>query len=109
MNPVDDRRSEPRRPANARGVVVAPGLELPCLITDVSGGGMRLRLDRNLALPPSVLVVDVAAATAAEVEVAWRKGQEAGVKRRGAPSSLRGLTPSRLAAAREAWLRAGGR
>jgi hypothetical protein len=109
MNPVDDRRGELRRPANARGVVVAPGLELACAIADVSGGGMRLRLDRNLALPSPVLVVDVAAATAQEVDVAWRKGQEVGVKRRGAPGSLRGLTPSRLTAAREAWLRAGGR
>jgi hypothetical protein len=109
MTPVDERRGEFRRPGNARGIVVAPGLELACVIADASGGGMRLRLDRNLALPASVLVVDVAGGTAQEVDVAWRKGQEAGVKRRGAPGSLRGLTPSRLTAARDAWLRAGGR
>ena len=41
----------------------------------------------------------VAQATAAEADVIWRKGQEAGVKRIGAPASLRGLVPSRLAAA----------
>lgn len=104
----DDRRGAHRSSANARGVVVAPGLELPCLIVDQSNSGVRLRLDRNLALPARVIVVDIAQATAVEAEVVWRKGQEAGVKRTGAASSLRGLVPSRLAAARDALRRAGG-
>jgi hypothetical protein len=105
----DDRRSAPRSSANARGVVVAPGLELACLIVDQSNSGVRLRLDRNLALPARVIVVDIAQATAVEAEVVWRKGQEAGVKRVAAALSLRGLVPSRLAAARDALMRAGGR
>ncbi|MBW8304382.1 MAG: PilZ domain-containing protein [Brevundimonas sp.] len=109
MNRPDDRRLEPRSPANARGVVVAPGLELACLIVDLSNSGARLRLDRNLALPGRIVIVDIAQATAVEAEVVWRKGQEAGVKRLGAASSVRGLVPSRLAAARAAYLRAGGR
>ena len=109
MSRPDDRRLETRSPANARGVVVAPGLELACLIVDQSNTGVRLRLDRNLALPARVVLIDVAQATAVEAEVVWRKGQEAGVKRSGAASSLRGLVPSRLAAARAALLRAGGR
>lgn len=109
MSRPDDRRLETRSPANARGIVVAPGLELACLIVDQSNTGVRLRLDRNLALPGRVVLVDVAQATAVEAEVVWRKGQEAGVKRAGAASSLRGLVPSRLAAARDALLRAGGR
>ncbi len=109
MSRPDDRRLEPRSPARARGVVVAPGLELPCLIVDLSNTGARLRLDRNLALPNRILLVDMAGATAVEAEVVWRKGQEAGVKRSGAGASLRGLVPSRLAAARAAFLRAGGR
>ncbi len=103
-----DRRFEPRSPANARGVVVAPGLEMPCVIADVSGAGLKVRLDRKLALPPQVQVVDIAMGVAIEAEVAWSKGQETGLKRKG-QSSLRGLTPSRLAAARAAWMRAGGR
>ncbi|MFC7377798.1 PilZ domain-containing protein [Brevundimonas sp. GCM10030266] len=103
-----DRRFEPRSPANARGVVVAPGLEMPCLITDVSGAGLKVRLDRNLALPKQVQIVDIAQGVAIEAEVAWAKGQEAGFRRTG-QASLRGLTPSRLAAARAAYLRAGGR
>ena len=103
-----DRRFEPRSPANARGIVVAPGLEMPCLIADVSGARLKVRLDRKLALPPQVQVVDIAQGVAIEADVAWSKGQEAGLKRKG-QSSLRGLTPSRFAAARAAFLRAGGR
>ncbi|WP_298746102.1 PilZ domain-containing protein [uncultured Brevundimonas sp.] len=109
MNGPGERRHEHRSPANMRGVVVAPGLELSCLIVDQSGAGARLRLDRNLALPDRVVIVDLAQATAVEAEVVWRKTQEAGVKRLGAAASLRGLVPSRLAAARAAFLRAGGR
>ena len=109
MTRPEDRRLEPRSAANARGLIVSPGLELPCLIVDQSGSGVRLRMDRNLALPARVVLIDVAQATAVEAEVVWRKGQEAGVKRVGAASSLRGLVPSRLAAARAALLRAGGR
>ena len=107
MTRPDDRRLEPRSPANARGLIVSPGLELPCLIVDQSGTGVRLRLDRNLALPNRILLIDMAGAL--EADVVWRKGQEAGVKRSGAAASLRGLVPSRLAAARAAFLRAGGR
>ena len=109
MNRPDDRRLETRSPANARGLIVSPGLELPCLIVDQSGSGVRLRLDRNLALPDRIVLIDMALASAVEAEVVWRKGQEAGVKRSGAAASLRGLVPSRLAAARAAYLRAGGR
>ena len=109
MSRPEDRRLEPRSPAHARGVVVAPGLELGCLIVDLSNSGARLRLDRQLALPDRVIIVDVVQATAVEAQVVWRKGQEAGVKRLGAGASLRGLVPSRLTTAREALIRAGGR
>jgi PilZ domain len=108
MTAPQDRRFEPRLPANGRGVVVGPRLEMPCLIVDASGSGLRVRLDRGVALPPSVQIVDIAQGVAIDCEVAWAKGQEAGLKRRG-QASLRGLTPSRLTAAREAWIRAGGR
>lgn len=108
MTPPQDRRFEPRSTANTRAVVVAPGLELSCLIVDHSKTGLRLRLDRNLALPNRVQIIDIARAVALEAEVIWRKGQEAGLKQ-GGESSLRGLIPSRLAAARDAFLRAGGR
>ena len=108
MTPPQDRRFEPRSPASARAVVVAPGLELACVIVDHSPTGLRVRTDRHLALPPQVQVIDLARAVALEVDVIWRKGQEAGLKQRG-EASLRGLVPSRLAAARAAFLRAGGR
>lgn len=108
MTPPQDRRFEPRSAANTRAVVVAPGLELACLIVDHSASGLRLRLDRNLALPDRVQVIDIVRGVVLEGEVVWRKGQEAGLKQ-SAESSLRGLIPSRLAAARAAFVRAGGR
>jgi hypothetical protein len=108
MTSPQDRRFEPRSPANATGVVVAPGLEIACVIVDSSTSGLRVRLDRNLALPRQIQVVDIVQGIAIEAEVAWARGQEAGLKRTG-QSSLRGLTPSRLVAARAAWQRAGGR
>ena len=74
MDRPDDRRLQPRSPANLRGVVLAPGLELPCLIVDQSGSGARLRLDRNLALPGQVAIIDIAQATVVDAQVVWRKG-----------------------------------
>lgn len=103
-----DRRAEPRRTVNARGVVVAPGVEVGCLIMDMSEAGMRIRLERNLPLPAEVVVVDVAEGAAHEARVLRREGHEAGLKRL-AQTPLKGLTPSRLTAARDAWIRAGGR
>ncbi len=100
-----DRRFEPRHSANARGVVVAPGLELPCLIVDQSAGGLRVRLDRSFALTGNVIVIDLARGIAIEARVAWSKGLEIGLKQSG-QTSLRGLVPSRFAAAREAFRRA---
>jgi hypothetical protein len=108
MTPPQDRRFESRSAANSRGLVVAPGLELPCLIVDHSATGLRLKLDRKLALPDRVFVIDMARAVVIEAEVAWRKGLEAGLRQRN-HASLRGLVPSRLAPVRDAFLRAGGR
>lgn len=108
MSPPTERRFELRSPANARGIVIAPNFEMACLITDQSGAGLKVRLDRGLALPKSVVVIDIAQGLAIEADVAWSKGLEAGLKRRG-QTSLRGLVPARLASARAAWLRAGGR
>ncbi|MBX9616923.1 MAG: PilZ domain-containing protein [Caulobacteraceae bacterium] len=108
MTQSDERRLHPRQPTQARGIVIAPGIEMTCLITDTSAGGLRIRTDRQIALPARVIVVDVAGGLALEVEVAWRKGMEAGLKRT-AEASVRGLVPSRLLPAREAWLRSGGR
>jgi hypothetical protein len=108
MTPPADRRLETRKPASGRGVVVAPGLEIACTVSDMSASGMRVRLERQLALPGRVMLVDVAEGVAHECEVAWRKGNEAGLKVL-SQASLRGLAPSRLLPARDAWLRAGGR
>lgn len=103
-----DRRLSARTPANARGVLVAPEVGMTCVILDTSAGGLRVRTDRQIALPARVMVVEIASGQVFETEVAWRRTAEAGLKIT-AQSSLRGLVPARLVQAREAWLRAGGR
>lgn len=108
-SPFADRRSTPRRAVNSRGVLVAPGLEMICLIQDASDRGLRVRMDRQMALPRSVMLVDVAAGSVCEAEVAWSKGLEAGLKCVTRAQALGGLVPARYTPARDAWLRAGGR
>ena len=81
---------------------------MACVIVDVSVNGLKVRTDRQMALPAQAVVVDIVAAVAIETDVVWRKGAEAGLKLK-TRSPLRGLVPSRLLPAREAWLRAGGR
>lgn len=108
LPPKDDRRLHPRAPSHGRAVLVAPSIEMACVILDTSIGGLKVRTDRQMALPSRVTIVDVAAGTALEADVAWRKGSEAGL-RLTAQASLRGLVPSRLLPARQAWIRAGGR
>jgi TRAP-type mannitol/chloroaromatic compound transport system substrate-binding protein len=104
-----ERRLAPRRIANSRGVLIGRDLEMVCLISDLSDGGFRVRLDRAQALPPTVVLIDIAAGTACETRVAWSKGLEAGLRRRSKDTPLKGLVPARFTMAREAWLRAGGR
>lgn len=108
MTQPTDRRLQPRTLVNARAVLVAPGIEMACVIVDTSAGGLKVRTDRQLALPAQVIVVDILAGLALEADVAWRKGAEAGLRLRG-QSPLRGLIPSRLLPARDAWNRVGGR
>ncbi len=107
MTPPQDRRFEPRSPADVRAVVIAPGVEMPCTIADQSAAGLKLKLNRATTLPRQVVVIDLARAMAIEADVAWQKGLEVGLKQRG-QTSLRGLVPSRLAAARDLFRRLGG-
>jgi hypothetical protein len=105
MSIPEDRRFQPRRAVDLRAVVITEGRELASLIVDASEDGLRLRLDRQITLTTAVIVIDVTRATAFEARVIWQKGMEAGVKI-GAGTGLRGLVPARLAAARQAWVRA---
>ncbi|QBX37075.1 PilZ domain-containing protein [Brevundimonas sp. S30B] len=104
-----DRRQGLRKAVNLRGLIVAPGLELRCVIVDLSEGGMKVRLDRGMALPAEMTIVDLAAGTAQAATLAWSKGQEAGLRMSGPATALGGLVSTRFAPARDAWRRAGGR
>ena len=79
MTQSPDRRFETRAPASGRAVVVAPELELPCLIMDSSSQGLRIRMDRKLALPPAIQLVDLSQGVAIDADVAWSKGHRAGL------------------------------
>ena len=61
-----------------------------------------------MPLPAVVVVVTLGDGVAREGRVAWKKGHEAGLKIAGT-SRVDGLVSQRFAAARDAWLRAGGR
>lgn len=101
----DERRAEPRRLVDSRGLILSDGQETRCLIVDVSDSGLRIRLDRSLGLPPVIVVVDLAAGTACEARVAWTKGQDLGLTCSIKATPLTGLVPGRLAAAKDAWMR----
>ena len=104
----EDRRRELRKPANRRAVLLVGGIETPCRISDESRGGFKVTLDRQSEVAGRVIVIEVTDALAVDVEIRWTKGREVGGRRIG-ETSLRGLVPQRLAAARDAWQRAGGR
>lgn len=101
----DERRAELRRLVDSRGLILSDGLETRCLIVDVSDSGLRIRLDRNMGLPPVIVVVDLTAGTACEARVAWTKGQDLGLTCSIKATRLTGLVPGRLAAAKDAWMR----
>lgn len=101
----DERRQEPRRLVDSRGLILAEGQEVRCLIVDQSDGGLRIRLDRAMGLPRVIVVVDMNAGTACEAELAWIKGQDLGLKCSIRATPLTGLVPGRLTAARDAWMR----
>lgn len=101
----DERRTEPRRLVDSRGLILSDGQETRCLIVDASDSGLRIRLDRVMGLPPVIVVVDLAAGTACEAEVTWTKGQDLGLKCSIKATPLNGLVPGRLTAAKDAWMR----
>ena len=101
----DERRTEPRRLIDARGLVLSDGQEIRCLIVDVSETGLRIRLDRAMGLMPTIVVVDLAAGTACEAQVAWTRGQDMGLKCSIRTTPLNGLVPGRLTLAKDAWMR----
>ncbi len=104
MASSDERRSEFRKATSKRGLILGPGMELACTITDVSTDGCRIRLDRPFTLPAQVVLVDIEAGVGCEAQVMWSRLGETGLKIT-ARSGLTGLTPTRFMAARAAWLR----
>ena len=106
---MEERRGEARRPANRRALVIGPGAAIEGRITDESKGGVRLRLDQRLDAPGRMILVEMDDGSAVDLDIVWVKGREAGGRLEGTPVKLSGLVPQRLAAARDASRRAGGR
>ncbi|MFN5615440.1 MAG: PilZ domain-containing protein, partial [Brevundimonas sp.] len=49
-----------RRPVNLDGVVHGPGYVVACRILDLSGHGIRVRLDRQAPPPSQVVGIEIA-------------------------------------------------
>jgi hypothetical protein len=104
----DDRRRDARLAANARGLILGAGFVVPCLIVDISRSGARVRTERALPAEANLQLVEMEKGLVHDARSAWRQGMEVGLQL-SSTADLRRLVPTRLATARQAWLRAGGR
>lgn len=85
-----DRRGEPRRVARLKWGKALDGADrflCDCLIADRAKGGARLRLARNVALPPLFQFFDEDSAEIYAAQIVWRRGVEIGCRlsRRSSP------------------------
>ena len=75
-------RKHARKPFHWRATIVA-GAEQPrpCMVTDVSESGARLKLDKSAELPDKfILLLTTSGAARRMCRVVWRSKKEAGVK-----------------------------
>lgn len=73
-------RSEPRRAVYRHGrLVVAGGVEVDCVIVDVSENGARVQLDGASGLPEFVLLKTVVTGAVKRARVVWRSESAAGL------------------------------
>ena len=76
-----ERRATPREPVLLPALLVEEGgRKRPCVILDRSEGGLRLNLPGDEAAPDSFCVLDLVTGMGREVQIAWRKPPELGVR-----------------------------
>lgn len=104
--PIADARSGVRRRTLLRGRIcwgAQYAISCDCAIRDLSESGAQLRLPSSQALPPTFALIHILEGAAFEAEVAWRRGDLAGVKflQR---HDLREAAPRDLLPLRNVWL-----
>ncbi|NWG91572.1 MAG: PilZ domain-containing protein [Parvularculaceae bacterium] len=73
-------RREPRRAVYRHGrLVVAGGVEVDCIIVDVSDNGARVQLPGATGLPEFVLLKTVVTGSVKRARVVWRSDSAAGL------------------------------
>ena len=76
-----ERRATPREPVLLPALLIeADGRRRPCVILDRSEGGLRLNLSGDEPAPDAFCVLDLVTGMGREVQVAWRKPPELGVR-----------------------------
>lgn len=76
-----ERRATPREPVLLPALLVEEGgRRRPCVILDRSEGGLRINLPGDEQAPDSFCVLDLVTGMGREVEVAWRRPPELGVR-----------------------------
>jgi hypothetical protein len=101
-----ERRSEPREPANARGRVMHGdklAIWADCMIKDLSESGAKIQLSHLYNLPPRFVLLHLHAGVAFEVVLKWRRGDLAGMAFEHR-HLLEQPVESRLEPVRETWL-----
>ncbi len=75
-----DGRSEDRRPVfrNAR-VILIDGSEASCIVTDISAGGARIKLEGACALPEMIKLKLAPTGETRRARVVWQRGKAAGL------------------------------
>lgn len=76
-----ERRATPREPVLLPALLVeTDGRRRACVILDRSEGGLRLSLPGDEPAPDAFCVLDLVTGMGREVQIAWRKPPELGVR-----------------------------
>jgi len=74
------KRRQPRKKEHRIALVqIADGEDLPCVITEMSGNGARIRLRAVAALPAFVVLKDSLGGAWRRARVAWQRNSSAGL------------------------------
>jgi hypothetical protein len=75
-----ENRRAPRRQVQGHATVRAPGLEVSCVIRDLSATGARIEVPSSVHLPDEFNLLLAEAKSSRHVHLRWRRGDFAGVE-----------------------------
>lgn len=97
-----DRRGAPRLATRRAGKLLCGAFAWDCIIRDVSDAGVRVQMLAGVTPPAKVQLVDLAAGLAHDVQLAWQKDREVGLRIL-KTHDLRGLTHASARTAKNIW------